>query len=239
MRRILALVLALVAAPAAAQEVSFDPTRFHTLFLDFDAYAATDWVITTTEGGTSSATEALTDAEAGRLVVTNDTYDDDADFFQWAGGAGNAIESFTFDSAERLYFKAKFQVSESAQSDFNFGLQVTDTTPLAVSDGIWFGKDDGDSNVDFHVAASSTQTDVAAVCTVDDATDITLAFYYAGDSRPIRVWCDDVLVGSAPITNAPSTELVLSFGFANGESNTDAAGGDSVSVDYLFVARER
>ena len=119
-----------------------DPTKWHTYFNDFDTFAAADWTITTTEGGAGDATEALTNADGGRLLITNDDADDDRDFFQKVG------ESFKFATGKRLFFKALFQVSDATQSDFVMGLQITDTTPLAVTDGVYFRKDDGDALLD-------------------------------------------------------------------------------------------
>ena len=46
-----------------------DPIKFHTQTLDFDKYTAGDWVITTTETGAGSATEALTSADGGVLLL--------------------------------------------------------------------------------------------------------------------------------------------------------------------------
>lgn len=124
-----------------------DWTRMHTYFNDFDTYVVGDWTITTTEAGAGSATEALGNADGGVLVITNDAADNDADFFQKVG------ESFKFVSGKKLWFKARFKVSDATQSDFVMGLQITDTTPLDVSDGVFFMKDDGDANLDFYAKA--------------------------------------------------------------------------------------
>ena len=70
-----------------------DPIKYHVYHEDFDKYTASDWVITTTEGGSGNASEALGDGDGGLLVVTNDDADDDSDEFQWAGGSGAATEA--------------------------------------------------------------------------------------------------------------------------------------------------
>ena len=46
-----------------------DPIKYHVYHEDFDKYTASDWVITTTEGGSGDATEALGDGDGGLLVV--------------------------------------------------------------------------------------------------------------------------------------------------------------------------
>lgn len=206
-------------------EPKSDWTEYWNDFLD---YTAGDWTVTTTEGGSGSATEAVGNLAGGVLVVTNDDADDDRDFFQFAK------ETFKYISGKRLYFGARFKASDATQSDIVFGLQITDTTPLAVSDGIWFQKDDGDTNIDFHVAKDSTQTDVTAVGTLADDTYIKVEFYSDG-SGPIFIYVDGVEVGSAAITNAPDDEeLTISFGIQNGE-----AAAKVLSVDWIRVAQER
>lgn len=205
-----------------------DPTDWHVWFDDFDKYTAADWTITTTEDGSGSATEAISDAVNGVLLITNDDADDDADFFNYAS------ETWKFDSSKRLYFKARIQVSDADQSDYFIGLQDTDTTPLDASDGVWFQSDDGDANLDFHIGASGTSTDRAAVSTVSDATWIEVEFYYDGNSGGVVAAVDGSVVSTVPLTNAPSTELAISFGVQNG-----AAAAKTMSIDYILVAQER
>lgn len=205
-----------------------DPSKWHTYFDDFDTFTAADWTITTTEAGAGAATEALTDADGGVLLVTNDDADNDADFFNKVG------ESFLFEAGKRMIFKARFQVSDATQSDIVIGLQITDTTPLAVSDGVYFQKDDGDASLDFHVAKDSTATDTTALATLADATWVTVGFGYDGKSD-IGIFVNDVQVSSSVTTNLPDDEeMTISFGIQNGE-----AVAKTMSIDYIFCAKER
>lgn len=205
-----------------------DPTEWHVWFDDFDKYTAGDWTITTTELGVGSASEAASSADGGVLVITNDAADDDADFFQWP------VETFKFVSGKRLFFKTRFKVSDATQSDFVIGLQITDTTPLAVSDGVFWRKDDGDANLDFIVVKNSTETAATAASTAANDTWMTLAFAYDGKSA-ITYYKDDVKLGTSAITNMPDDEeLTVSFGIQNGEAVAKV-----MSVDYIFVASER
>lgn len=208
-----------------------DPTKFHVFFDDFDNYTAADWTITTTEAGSSSATEALTDADGGVLLITNDNADNDCDWFQKVG------ESFKMEAGKKAWFKARFKVSDATQSDFVMGLQVTDTTPLACTDGIWFRKDDGDANVDFICQLDdSTGKNTATACTtVADDTYISLGWYYDGAST-VEAFANDVKVAtlSASATYLPDTELTISFGIQNGEAVAKI-----MAVDYIFAAKER
>lgn len=209
-----------------------DPTRYAVFWEDFHRSGsattalALNWIITTTEAGASSASEVITDEDGGVLLVTNDAADDDNDFFQ------SVAETYTFETDKKLWFKARFKVSDATQCDFVMGLQVRDTSPLAVSDGVWFQKDDGDTNLDFHVAKSSSQTDVAAIATVSTSY-LTVAFYYDG-AGTLTYYVDNEPLGTAAVTNLPSTQLTVSFGLQNGE-----AAAKTMSVDYIFVAKER
>lgn len=205
-----------------------DPTRFHTYFNDFDTYVAGDWTITTTEAGAGSASEALTDGDGGLLLITNDAADNDADFFQLSA------ETFKFEAGKKLWFKARFKVSDVTDSDFVFGLQITDTAPLSVSDGVFFQKDDGDAKLDFHVEKDSTDTAASDIHTMVDDTFVELAFFYNGKDA-IDYYVDGVKLGSSAVTNLPNDEdLTISFGIQNGE-----AVAKTMTIDYIFVAKER
>ena len=204
-----------------------DPTKFHTYFDDFDYFTAGDWTITTTEAGAGDATEALTDGDGGLLLITNDAADNDNDFLQKKG------ESFKFVAGKRLWFKTRFKVSDATQSDLVIGLQITDTTPLAVTDGVYFLKADGSTTVNCLVTKNSTSTTTAAATLASD-TFITLGFYYDGAST-IQIWADDLVVATSVTTNlVDDEELTISFGIQNGE-----AVAKTLTIDYILAVKER
>lgn len=210
-----------------------DPTQMHTYFNDFDTYNSADWVITTTEAGAGDATEALADVDGGVLLITNDAADNDNDFFQLSK------ETFKFVAGKKLFFKARFATSDATQSDIVFGLQIRDTSPLAVSDGVYFMKDDGDANLDFYVTKNSTSSSASAIATLANDTYITIGFYYNGVDEVVYAASTDSLnptvLGKLATTNLPDDEeLTISFGIQNGE-----AVAKTLSVDYIFVAKER
>jgi hypothetical protein len=212
-----------------------DPTALHVWFDDFDDFAMADWVVTTTEAGAGSATEAVSNADGGVLLITNDAADDDADFFQYSGRDASAtVETFKFIAGKKLWFKARMKVSDATQSDFVMGLQITDTTPLAVTDGVYFRKDDGDANLDFVVIKDSVATTQTAASTVANDTWFTCGFYYDGVST-IFVFKDDQRIAKSGVTTlVDDEELTISFGIQNGE-----AVAKTMSIDYIFVAKER
>jgi hypothetical protein len=208
---------------------SFSRATYHEYFNDFDSYTAGDWTITTTEAGAGDATEAISNAANGVLLITNDAADNDADFFQFAK------ETWKFVSGKRLFFEVRFKTSDATQSDLVFGLQITDTTPLAVTDGIYFRKDDGDANIDFVVVKDSTATTQTAATTLSDDTWTTLTFHYDGSGSDIEIFKDGVSIGASVLTNVPDDEeLTISFGIQNGE-----AVAKTLSIDYIHVLQER
>ena len=212
-----------------------DPIKYHVYHEDFDKYTASDWVITTTEGGSGNASEALGDGDGGLLVVTNDDADNDSDEFQWAGGSGGVIESFKYEAAKGLYFKTRFKVSDATQSDFAIGLAITDTTFIdGTTDGIFFRKADGATSIELVIEKDSTETTVSCGDAADD-TFMTLGFYYDPRIRKFSVYKDNVKVGTAVNTNAPDDEeLAVSFAIQNG-----AAAAKVMTLDYISAGKER
>lgn len=210
--------------------VSMDPTQLHTWFDDFDDYVAGNWTITETGTGT----RAVGNLDNGILVITNGASDDDANFLQWSGATNAAtVETWKFVANKPLWFKARFKISDATQSDLVMGLQITDTTPLAVTDGVYFLKADGSTTLNLLVTKNSTSTTTAATTLADD-TYVSVGFYYNG-SDAIQIFVNDVRVGSSVTTNlVDDEELTISFGIQNGE-----AAAKVLSLDYLFVSKVR
>jgi hypothetical protein len=200
------------------------PTKFHTYWEDFDYYTAANWTVTETQ---ASATQALTDGDGGLLLVTNTAADDDLVALQKVG------ESFRFAAGKKLWFEARLKVSDATQSDLTVGLQITDTSPLDVTDGVFFIKADGSTAVTLRVEKNNTAS-TASVGNMADDTFITLAFYYDGVSQ-VQYAVNGVVGGAVATTNLPDDEdLTVSFALQNGE-----AVAKTMTVDYIFVAKER
>jgi hypothetical protein len=210
--------------------IQTDPTSCHTWFDDFDDYVAAEWTITETGTGT----RAVGNLDGGILVITNGASDDDANFLQWSGSTNAAtVETWKFVAGKELWLKARFKISDATQSDFVLGLQITDTTPLAVTDGVYFLKADGSTTLNLLVTKNSTSTTTAAATLVND-TYVTVGFVYNGSDK-IDVFVNDVRIATSVTTNlVDDEELTLSFGIQNGE-----AAAKVLSLDYLFVSKER
>jgi len=208
-----------------ANPAPLDPTLWHVVFDDFAPYVAGDYTATETGAGGSVAN---TDAAGGTVLLTTDTLDNDNQFVQ------RKYETFLFVAGKPMVFGARLKVSKTTQSDFVIGLQITDTSPLDVTDGIFFQCDDGDANLDFHVEKDDTATSAAAFAVATAAAWFTLEFAYDGGKR-IYYGKDGVELGYSVITNAPDDELLtFSFGVQNGE-----AGAQTMEVDYIFAATYR
>ena len=202
---------------------------FYGYFNDFMTYASGDWTITTTEAGSGNASEALTSQAGGALLITNDDADNDLDFLQLKG------ESFKLSTSKRAYFSARFKVSDATQSDFVMGLQITDTTPLATTDGVFFIKDDGDTNLDFIVEKDSTSTDTTAIHTMEDDTFVVATWFIDTDASKVFYSVNNAEPVAVANTNLPDDEeLTVSFGIQNG-----AAAAKTMTIDYVTVIIER
>ena len=203
-------------------------TLYHTYFEDFDYYTAADWTVTETQAG---ATQALTDGDGGLLLITNTAADNDLVSLQKVG------ESFRFASGKPLFFEARFKVSDATDSDVVMGLQVTDTTPLDVTDGIYFIKADGSTSANLVCRKNATTgSNVAsAVATLADDTFVTLGWYYDGQGT-LAYSVNGTVTGSMSASSSylPDTDLTVSFAIQNG-----AAAAKTMTVDYIYAAKQR
>ena len=203
--------------------------KYHEYFNDFDVYTAGDWTITTTEDGSGSAAEALIDGDGGLLQVTSAAGDNDHDFFQLKK------EGFKYEAGKQIAFFYRFKASDATQSDIVAGLQLTDTTPLDVTDGIFFLKADGAATIDFVVEKDSSQSTLTLPNSLADDTFMTVGFVYNPKDQKFHVYQNNVQAGTVVNTNAPDDEeLNVSFGIQNG-----AAAAKVLTVDYVHALKER
>ena len=211
-----------------ADMVQPDPTLFHEYFNDFDTYVAGDWVVTETDAG---ATQALTAGNGGLLLITNTAADNDLVALQKTPAA------FSFTAGKKTFFRCRFKVSDATQSDLVFGLQVVDTTPLDVTDGVYFLKADGSAAISVvcRKNASAGSTSASSIATLADDTFIELGFYYDGAGK-VAYEVNGSVVGSLAASSAylPDTICTVSFALQNGE-----AVAKTMTVDYVYVATER
>jgi hypothetical protein len=207
-----------------------DPTKLHTVWDDFDTYTAGNWVVT----NTGAATEALTAGDGGLILLTNSAGDDDVCSLQ------SLVANFAMASGKKAWFKSRLKVSDATQIDFMVGLVIVDTSPFASAptDGIYFRKDDGDTNLDFSVRKDATtgNNEATAIATVVADTYMELAWYYDGVSKVFYA-VDGVVKGSldASSTYLPdAANLAVTIALQNGE-----AVAKTMTVDYVFASKAR
>jgi hypothetical protein len=203
-----------------------DPTDQHLYENDFNAYVAGDWTITVV--GTS--TPALVAGDGGILGITTSASSGDSAFLQ------KTIGSFTFETGKPAWFAARFKVSTLATTAV-IGLQVIDTTPLDVTDGIYFLSTTATGAVTGIVRKNATTgSSSAAVGTLVADTYTELAWYWDGKDT-VSFFQDKVGKGSISGVAAgflPDTTCTVSFGV-----QTDSANARTMSVDYIIAAKSR
>jgi len=232
-----------------------DPSRCHTFYDDFDKFdggyaAATDpavavpgdWLVTQITGTTATAT--VGDVDGGVVALTNDSTAAHGVAVQWLGKQASVVESFSWDSSLPMWFKTRFKVSDAINSALVMGLQITDTTPFSVSDGLYFSKADTSTSVAFNaIKTGAGTTTLSSIATLADDTYIELAFSYLpygddlGSPMPILlVYANGNKVGSiTTFTNVPTRTLTISAALQNG-----AAGASTVlSWDYVLMSKAR
>ena len=212
------------------QQYASDQT-FYGYSNDFFTYTATDWTVTSVDGGSDSG-EVIqaTSSAGGALIVTTNDADDDSEELQLKG------EAFKLSTSKRAYFSTRFKLSDATQSDMLIGLTITDTTAIdAVSDGVFFSKDDGDTNLDFRVEKDGTETATAAVATVADDTFITATFFIDPDRDAVYYSINNAEPVKVVNTNLPDDEeLTITIAIQAG-----AAAAKSLVVDYITAIIER
>ena len=198
-----------------------------TYYDDFFSYVAGDWTVTETQAG---ATQALTAGSGGLLLVTNSAADDDIVALQ------KNPAMLLLDSGKQTWFSSHFKVSDATQSDIVIGLQVVDTTPLDVTDGIYFLKADGAATASIVCRKNATtgSTSASSVATLADDTFIQLDWYYDGEGYLFYA-VNGMVGGSLSVASYfPDTTLTVSFAIQNGE-----AVAKTMTVDWVGVWQQR
>jgi hypothetical protein len=196
-------------------------------FNDFFTYTTNRWVVTETQAG---ATQALTAGSGGWLLLTNSAADDDLVALQ------KTPAMLDLSATKQAWFSSRFKVSDATQSDVVIGMQVVDTTPLDVTDGIYFLKADGAATVNIVCRKDATtgSTSASAIATMVSDTFIQLDWYYDGAGYLFYA-VNGTVGGSLSVASYfPDTTVTVSFGIQNGE-----AVAKTMTVDWVGVWQER
>ena len=212
------------------QQYASDQT-FYGYSNDFFTYTAGDWTITSTDGGTDSGEVIGTTSSAGgALIITTNDADNDSEELQLKG------EAFKLSTSKRAYFSARFKLSDATESDMKIGLAITDTTAIdGVSDGVFFTKDDDDTNLDFVIEKDGTETETTAVATMADDTFVTATWFIDPDRDAVYYSVNNAEPVKIANTNLPDDEeLTITIAIQAG-----AAAAKSLVVDYVTAIVER
>ena len=213
-----------------------DQTRFMDDFTGILLDATNDWTVVKD----SSASVALqADGLNGLVDLTSQaTTDNDGSSIQ-----GNEIWGLPSTAGQRLYFEARFQMSDVDQMDMFIGVcENFATNPEAIftaSNRIGFQIDDGDATPHLITESSDSETDTTLSGTtydLSDATDVTVSFVATKGTTTdkVKFYINRTLVGTHS-TNVPTANMTQ----AAAEVSGNATGTKSMSVDYIMVAQDR
>lgn len=204
-----------------------DPTDMHRFFDDFDTYTSGQWTATVTGTGTT----ALTAGDGGLLASATSGASGDANYLQ------KTTEGFSFEVGKPAWFKTRLKVS-ALTTVVVIGLQVTDTTPEDVTDGIYFLSTVTTGAVTVYcrkdaTTGSSTGTGITLVAN----TFTELAWYWDGKNE-VQYFQDGVqkgtITGVTASTYLPDTTTTVSFGV-----RTTSAAVQTLTIDYILAAKSR
>lgn len=123
-----------------------DGPQSHFIFYDFlNDREPDDWTFTAI--GSGPATTLVCSKEEGGACVfgANHAADDDE------GGVYELNEFFRFRPNSTYYFAFRGKFSNATEGDWRFGMNITAVTLTNPTDGVWFEKDDDDTNIDCHM----------------------------------------------------------------------------------------
>ncbi len=208
---------------------------------DFIKYHVDEWALSQLGGG--SGTVALSEVadktgvgaivlDAAAVTATHGIQ------IQLGNTAGEMWDLESATTGKKLWFEIKLQVVESNDCNIVVGLHVRDTDVIDKDvDGIYFHKDDGDTNWDFASYNGGSAGEVASVGTAANDTWIRLGFYYdgAGTLTPyVNGTAGTAITTAARIPT--EDQLTLSIGIENGDGG---AVRNYMYVDYVKVVQTR
>jgi hypothetical protein len=213
-----------------------DQTRYMDDFTGVTFDNTNDWTVVK---DTSAAVAIQADALNGVVDLTSQaTTDNDGASIQ-----GNEIWGLPSTAGQKLYFEARFQMSDVDQMDMFIG--VTENFASApeniftASNRIGFQIDDGDATPHLITESGDSETDTTLTGTtydLTDATDVTVSIVATKGTTTdvVDFYINRALVGSHT-TNVPTANMAQ----AAAEVSGDASGTKSMSIDYIMVAQDR
>lgn len=201
--------------PNHSKSFEFDCNR------DMDAGAAGSAKYWTATVVNSTFPTAVTAGDNGYVTCTNTGADNDS--MEATEVAEN--QAITFAANKTYTFAAQVTVSDATQADYGFGIGNTDTDWLGDAatrnNGIWFRKDDGDTQWDVATTSGGSATSFTNIATCDTSQH-WFVWQFQTDKDAVtygelRVWYDGSLKLRKRITT-PTGNMGLTFGVQNGEA---------------------
>ena len=237
----------------APSRITCEPFVFYEMFDDFmnPATSAVSDVQAWTpvnDGGTG--TPVFQDAAGGILNVVTAAADNDYSAYS------SFAEMFKFASGKKLWFEARFKLSEATtnESAWWFGLTDTLTTggfqadasgPLASYDGALIWKDEATMAIDFETSNAGTQATTTAMATFVSNTWTRVGFYFDGTATTsvITPYYEVTGVDGTALTAGTPQNITLSgleemhvvFGVKAGPT----AAAETLQIDYIRCVQLR
>jgi hypothetical protein len=173
----------------------------------------TGWTTSLVEAGLGGESYIEASELAGYVwdIVTDNAEND---------GVNTQLQGRVFEltSGQHLYAGLEFKINDVTQSDFFFGLAVTDTDILGgVTDRVGFESLDASTAVGFMVEKDGTETKSSSLGTLVDDTLMYVEFYWNGSS--LYPFINGAAVTAPALTNLPDNESMrLSIHFLTGEA---------------------
>ena len=209
--------------------------KYENEFIRSSDYIAADWVITSTEDGSSSnSTIALSvTADCGQLIITPGIADDDSESMQQSNDGGtNVLVPQRLDAGKNLWYETRIALLDADQQDVFVGIAIGDTTPLVTADRLGFQITDGAASIFCISEKSTSETSTDSGVDAVDATEITLGFRWNGST--VEFYVNRAKVATHTADNPDDVDMGLTIYTANGE-----AGANTLTVDYIYCAQER
>jgi len=229
-----------------------DPRYFavaHEVFDDFNRQAPLDanlmWVEVDDAG---TGTNAISDAAGGYGTVVTAAADNDYHAIR------SISQPFLFASGKKLWFEARFKLTEATtnESAWWFGLTDTVTTgglqanaagPLASYDGALVWKDEATMSIDFETSNAGTQATTSNMATFVSGTVTTVGFYFDGTATTSTITPYYNVAGGTALTAGTAQNITLS-GLAEmnviaGVKAGPSGGAETLSIDYIKCVQLR
>jgi hypothetical protein len=218
----------------------------HELSDDFDGPALDDasakWLEMDDAG---TGTNAMADVAGGVCNIVTAAADNDYHGIRSMG------QSFLFLSGKKLWFEARFKLTEATvnESAWWFGLMDTVTTgglqadaagPLASYDGALIWKDEGTMTIDFETSNAATQAtadgDVSGTWT-------TVGFYFDGTATTSTITPYYNVAGGTTLTAGTAQNITLAgleeMHVVAGVKAGPTAAAETLQIDYIRCVQLR